>query len=179
MKQVHFHGKIRVICKRAEYIDGGMHDDAGQKAFAAIKNRDKKEAYRDRKDDLTQVIDKIHAAAVEQVDNMSDAESHAGDDNGGSYVILCDGDKQEASRHALIPFSILSSMFTPGTNCKNAIFNFIYLLQFQQVFFKRFSCSTIKTVFRTRFSGAFLSEPEYRQLLQQSELRYEAGAFPR
>lgn len=101
MKQVHFHGKIRVICKRAEYIDGGMHDDAGQKAFAAIKNRDKKEAYRDRKDDLTQVIDKIHAAAVEQVDNMSDAESHAGDDNGGSYVILCDGDKQEASEYHL------------------------------------------------------------------------------
>lgn len=77
MKQVHFHGKLRVICKRAEYIDGGMHDDAGQQALAAIKNRDQKEAYRDRKDDLAQVIDKIHAAAVEQVDNMPDAESYA------------------------------------------------------------------------------------------------------
>lgn len=77
MKQVHFHGEIRVICKCAEYVDSGMHDDAGQQAFAAIKDRDQKEAYHDRKDNLAQVIDKIHAAAVEQVDNMSDAESHA------------------------------------------------------------------------------------------------------
>lgn len=76
MEQVHFHGKIRVICKGAQRIDGGMDDDAGYKTSAAVKYRDKQETHCDRKDDLAQVVYKIHAAAVDQVDNMSDAESH-------------------------------------------------------------------------------------------------------
>lgn len=52
MEQVHFHGKIRVICKGAQRIDGGMDDDAGYKTSAAVKYRDKQETHCDRKDDL-------------------------------------------------------------------------------------------------------------------------------
>lgn len=76
MKHLHFHTKIYVICKGAKRVDGGMDKDAREQTAAAIKNRDQQEADRDGKDDLAQVIDKIHAAAVEQVDDMPDAEGH-------------------------------------------------------------------------------------------------------
>ena len=45
--------------------------------------------------DLTQVTHKIHATAVEQVDDMSDAESYTGNNNGGLDIILCNGLKQK------------------------------------------------------------------------------------
>ena len=77
MEQVHFRGKIHVICKGAKRVDGGMDENAGKQAAAAIKDRDQQKAHRDGKTDLTQVAHKIHAAAVEQVDDMSDAKSHA------------------------------------------------------------------------------------------------------
>ena len=76
MEQVHFRGKVRIIDKSAECVDGGMDEDAGEKTAAAIKDCDQQEADRDRKNDLAQVVDQIHAAAVEQVDDMSDAEGH-------------------------------------------------------------------------------------------------------
>ncbi len=81
MAQVHCCGKVCVICKGAERVDGGVDEDAGEQAAAAIKNRDQQKADRDGKDDLAQVIDKIHAAAVEQVDDMPDTEGYAGDNN--------------------------------------------------------------------------------------------------
>ena len=74
MEQVHFRGKACIICKGAKRVDGSVDEDAREQAAAAIKNRDQQEANRDGKDDLAQVIDKIHAAAVEQVDDMPDAE---------------------------------------------------------------------------------------------------------
>ena len=77
MKQVHFRGKACIICKGAKHVDGGMDEDAGEKTAAAIKDCDQQEADRDRKNDLAQVTHKIHAAAVEQVDDMPDAESYA------------------------------------------------------------------------------------------------------
>ena len=57
MEQVHFCGKARIICKCAERVDGGMHEDAGDQAPAAVKDSDEQKADRDRKDDLAQVID--------------------------------------------------------------------------------------------------------------------------
>ena len=77
MEQARFRGKVCVIREGAERVDGGMDEDAGIQAAAAVKNRDQQEADRAGKNDLTQVIDKLHAAAVEQVDDMSDAEGDA------------------------------------------------------------------------------------------------------
>ena len=77
MEQVHFRGKACIICKDAKRVDGGMDEDAGQQAAAAVKNRDQQKADRDGENDLAQVIDQLHTAAVEQVDDMSDAEGHA------------------------------------------------------------------------------------------------------
>ena len=48
-----------------------------EQAAAEIKDRDQQEADRNGKDDLAQVVDKIHPAAVKQVDDMPDAEGHA------------------------------------------------------------------------------------------------------
>ena len=77
MEQVHFRGKVRIIRKGAKRVDGGMDGDAGEQTPATIKDRDQQEADRDRKDDLAQIADKLHPAAVEQVDDMPDAERHA------------------------------------------------------------------------------------------------------
>ena len=44
MEQVRFRGKACVICKGAERVDGGMDEDAGKQAAAAIKDRDQQEA---------------------------------------------------------------------------------------------------------------------------------------
>ena len=77
MEQARFRGKVCVIREGAERIDSGMEEDAGIQAASAVKNRDQQEADRAGENDLTQVIDKIHAAAIEQVDDMSDTESHA------------------------------------------------------------------------------------------------------
>lgn len=74
---MHFHGKARVICKGAKRVDGGMDEDAGKQAAAAIKDCDQHEAHRDGKNDLAQVVERIHAAAVDQIDDMPDAESYA------------------------------------------------------------------------------------------------------
>ena len=77
MEQVHFRGKVRIICKGAERVDGRMDENTGEQTPATIKNRDQQEADRDGENDLAQVIDNIHATAVEQVDDMSDTESYA------------------------------------------------------------------------------------------------------
>ena len=77
MEQVHFRGTVPIVCKRSERIYRGMDDDAWYQAPAAIKDRDQQEADRDGKDDLAQIADKLHPAAVEQVDDMPDAERHA------------------------------------------------------------------------------------------------------
>ena len=90
-----FRGKVRIIRKGAERVDGGMDEDAGEQAAAAVKDRDQQKTDRDGKNDLAQVIDKIHAAAVEQVDDMPDTKSHTGDNNGGFDIILCNGLKQK------------------------------------------------------------------------------------
>ena len=103
MEQVHFRGKIRVICKGAKRVDGSVDDDAGQQAAAAIKDCDQQEADRDGKDNLAQIVDQIHTAAVEQVDDMPDAEGHAGDDNGGFDIILCNGRQTEGPGRSLPP----------------------------------------------------------------------------
>ena len=95
MEQVRFRGKIHIIRKSAERVDGGMDEDAGEQAAAAVKDRDQQKTDRDGKNDLAQVIDQSHTAAVEQVDDMSDAESHTGDNNGGFDIILCNGLKQQ------------------------------------------------------------------------------------
>ena len=93
---LNFRGKVRIIRKSAKRVDGGMNDDAGEQAAAAIKDCDQQESNRDGKDDLAQIAHEIHAAAVEEVDEMPDAEGHAGDDNGGADIILRNGRKQEA-----------------------------------------------------------------------------------
>ena len=98
MEQVHFRGKVRIIGKSAECVDGGMDEDAGEKTAAAIKDCDQQEADRDGKNDLAQVVDQIHAAAVEQVDNMPNAESYTGNNNGGLDIVLCDGLKQKTTK---------------------------------------------------------------------------------
>ena len=98
MEQVHFRGKVRIIGKSAECVDGGMDEDAGEETAAAIKDCDQQEADRNRKNDLAQVTHKIHAAAVEQVDDMSDAESYTGNNNGGLDIVFCDGLKQKTTK---------------------------------------------------------------------------------
>ena len=77
MEQVHFRGKVRIIRKGAKHVDGGMDEDAGKQAATAIKDCDQQKSNRDGKNDLAQVTHKIHAAAVEQVDDMSNAKSYA------------------------------------------------------------------------------------------------------
>ena len=57
MEQVHFRGKVRIIGKSAECVDGGMDEDAGEKTAAAIKDCDQQEADRDGKNDLAQGVD--------------------------------------------------------------------------------------------------------------------------
>ena len=95
MEQVHFRGKVRIIGKSAECVDGGMDEDAGEKTAAAIKDCDQQEADRDGKNDLAQVVDQIHAATVEQVDDMPNAESYTGDNNSRLDVVFCNGLKQQ------------------------------------------------------------------------------------
>ena len=77
MEQVRFRGKVRIIRKGAKRVDGGMNEDAGKQAATAIKDCDQQETDCDGKNNLAQVIDKLHAAAVEQVDDMSNAKSYA------------------------------------------------------------------------------------------------------
>ena len=96
MQQLHLRGKPRVIGKRAERVDGGMHEDAGNQAAAAIKKHDQQEAHRNGKDDLAQIVYQIHAAAVEQLDDMPNAEGDAGNDDSGFDMVPCDGLEQKA-----------------------------------------------------------------------------------
>ena len=77
MEQVHFRGKVRIVGKRTERIDCRMDEDAWKQTAAAVKNRDQQKAHSNGKNNLAQITHKIHAAAVEQVDNMPDAESYA------------------------------------------------------------------------------------------------------
>ena len=99
MKELLFRGAAGVVCKGAEGVDGGMDDNAGNKTSAAVKDRHEQEAYRDRKAYLAQVAHKAHAAVIEQIYKMSDAEGHARDDDRGAHIILCDGDEQEAPEY--------------------------------------------------------------------------------
>ena len=44
MEQVRFRGQARIIGKRAQRVDGGVDQDAGEQATAAIKDRHQQEA---------------------------------------------------------------------------------------------------------------------------------------
>ena len=77
MNNVHFRSNGFIICKRTDRVDCGMDNNTRKQASAAIKDRDQQETDCDCKDDLAQVIDQIHTAAVEQVDDMSNAKSYA------------------------------------------------------------------------------------------------------
>ena len=101
MEEARFHSKVGVICKGAERVDGGVNEDTGQQAAAAIKDRDQQEADRDGKDDLAQVIDKIHAAAVEQIDDMPNTKGHAGNHHRRFDIGFCHGGKQKPSENHL------------------------------------------------------------------------------
>ena len=93
MPQPHCHGESGFIGKGTERIDRRMDENAGDQTAAAVKNRDQQEAHRDGKYDLAQIADQIYAAAIEQIDNMSDAKGQAGNDDGRSLILLCDGCK--------------------------------------------------------------------------------------
>ena len=102
MEQMHSRGKVGILGKGAEDIDGRVNQDTGEQASAAVKDRDQQEAHRNGKDNLAQVVDPIHPAAVEQVDDMPDTKGDAGNDNGGFEIILCDGRKQEPPEDHLL-----------------------------------------------------------------------------
>lgn len=82
MKQMLFRSKVRLIRKCTERIDCRMGENAGKQTAAAVKNRNQQKAHSNRKDDLAQILDQIHTTAVEQVDDMPDAEGHAGNNYG-------------------------------------------------------------------------------------------------
>lgn len=65
-----------------------MSDNAGKQASATIKQQDKQEADCDCKDDLTYIFNQGHATAVYQVDDMTDAKGHAGNNNCFAYTFF-------------------------------------------------------------------------------------------
>jgi len=77
MNKTHFNGKICVVCKRTERVYGRMDDDTGKQASATIKKSNKQKTDRDCKNDLANVIYKVHTASVEQVNDMPYTESYA------------------------------------------------------------------------------------------------------
>ena len=79
-----------------------MDDDAGEQTAAAIKDRDQQKTDRDRKNDLAQVFHQIPAAAVDQINDMPDAEGHAGDDGRRLDIILGDGREQQPAEDHLL-----------------------------------------------------------------------------
>ena len=99
---MHFRGKACIICKGAKRVDGGMDEDAGKQAAAAIKDRDQQKTDRDRKNDLAQVFHQIPAAAVDQINDMPDAEGHAGDDGRRLDIIFGDGREQQPAEDHLL-----------------------------------------------------------------------------
>ena len=123
MEQVHFRGKVRIIGKGAERVDGGMCGDTGEQTPATIKDRDQQKTDRNRKDDLAQVVDQIHAAAVEQVDDMSDAESYTGDNNGRFDIILCNGLKQKPPEDYFLQESDAEHTYDPADRFHRGIIN--------------------------------------------------------
>ena len=122
MNQVHFRGNVRIIGKGTERVDRRMDEDAEEQAATAIKNRDQQEAHCNGKDDLTQVAQKIHAAAVEQVYDMSDAEGQAGNDDGRFHIVLCDGCEQQAAENHFLQKSDAEHTHNPaGRFCRTVI----------------------------------------------------------
>lgn len=77
-KQPHLRGKPCVIGKCIERVGGGMEYDAGKQASTAVENRNEHKADRDGKDDLAQIAQQLHPAAVKQVDDMSVAKMTSG-----------------------------------------------------------------------------------------------------
>lgn len=61
---MHFFRQPFSIGKGTERVDGRVGEDAGEQAVAAMKQQDKQEADRNRKNDLTQIFRQGHAAAV-------------------------------------------------------------------------------------------------------------------
>ena len=88
-------GKVCIIGEGTERIDCRMDEDAGNQTPAAIKKRNQQEADRNGKDDLAQAAHKIHSAAIEQIDDMPDAEGQAGNDDGRFHIVFCNGRKQQ------------------------------------------------------------------------------------
>ena len=118
---MHFRGKVRIIRKSAERVDGGMDNNTGEQAAAAIKDRDQQETDCDCKDDLAQVIDQIHTATVEQVDDMPDAESYTGNNNGGLDIVLCDGLKQQTPKDHFLQKSNADHTHDAAGRCRRRV----------------------------------------------------------
>lgn len=121
MQQARFRGKARVIGKRAQGIDGRVGEDAGDQTAAAIKDRDQQEAHRNGKHDLAQIADQVHTAAVEQVDDMPDAEGHAGNDDGGLHIVPCNGHEQQAPEDHLLQKSDAEHTHDPADRFRRGV----------------------------------------------------------
>ena len=59
MEQARFHGKTGVVCKRAENVDGGVDENAGEQAAAAVKKLDL--------DEHTPVFDELVSLKAQQL----------------------------------------------------------------------------------------------------------------
>ena len=121
MEQVHFRGKVRIIRKSAERVDGRVDNNTGEQAAAAIKDRDQQETDCDGKNNLAQVIDKLHAAAVEQVDDMPNAESYTGNNNGGLDIVLCNGLKQQPPEDHFLQKSDAEHTHDAADRCRRRV----------------------------------------------------------
>lgn len=65
LKHLLFRRGLGFVCKGIESVNGGMSKDTGKQTAAAVKDRYKQEAHRNRKADLEQIAYHIHAAAIE------------------------------------------------------------------------------------------------------------------
>ena len=75
------YGQPCLICEAACDVDCGVGDNAGQQAFAAVKEDYEQKADCDCCRDLNEIFRYSCAAAVHQVQHMPRAKSDAGDDN--------------------------------------------------------------------------------------------------
>ena len=147
---MHFRGEVRVISKGTKRIDGGMNENTGNQTAAAVKDRDQQKAHRNGKDDLAQIADQIHAVTVEQIDDMSDAESHAGNDDGRFHIVLCKGCEQHPPGRSLPP-RIQRRAYTRSIQSQKSVRFSHIAFSFRFLSFLHF----LKRLFRTVFGRPF------------------------
>ena len=98
-----------------------MEDDARDQRSAIVEDQHQHEAHKDGEHDLNKGGDHVLSAAVEQIDDVAQAEGQGGDDDRRSQAVLLHGPEQQSAENDLLQKAHAAHADDKGQRVRKAV----------------------------------------------------------